>query len=88
MERAVTLAQLSHVTVEDLPPKIISYKNHEVYIGGNNPNELVPLSTVENQYIQHVLNVVKDNRTLAAKILGLDRKTLYRKLKSINGEPS
>jgi len=28
-----------------------------------------------------VLDVVDGNRTLAAKILGVDRKTLYRKLK-------
>ena len=32
------------------------------------PDELVPLSTIENQYIQHVLKVTKQNRTSAAKI--------------------
>lgn len=88
IERAVTLTQLNQITVEDLPPKIIKHETELVYVGGSDPDELVPLSTIENQYIQHVLKVTKQNRTSAAKILGLDRKTLYRKLKLIDGEPT
>ncbi len=45
-------------------------------------DELVPLDQVERRYIEHVLERSGGNRTLAAKILGLDRKTLYRKLKT------
>jgi transcriptional regulator of acetoin/glycerol metabolism len=33
-----------------------------------------------------VLEAVKGNRTLTAKVLGFDRKTLYRKLKQYNVE--
>ena len=88
IERAVTLTRLNQITVEDLPPKIIKHETELVYVGGSDPDELVPLSTIENQYIQHVLKVTKQNRTSAAKILGLDRKTLYRKLKLIDGEPT
>jgi len=44
-------------------------------------DELVPLEQVEQRYILHVLECVSGNRTLAAKKLGLDRKTLYRKLR-------
>jgi DNA-binding NtrC family response regulator len=36
---------------------------------------------MERRYIAQVLGLVGDNRTLAARILGVDRKTLYRKLK-------
>ena len=85
IERAVTLTGTSQITVDDLPDKIINHRENHIYIGGNNPDELVPLATIENHYIQHVLTAVNENRTLAAKILGLDRKTLYRKLKSIDG---
>jgi two-component system response regulator HydG len=42
---------------------------------------LVPLEEVERRYILHVLDAVGGNRTLAARTLGLDRKTLYRKLR-------
>jgi two-component system response regulator HydG len=38
------------------------------------------MQTVEDRYIQRVLQGVKGNKTLAAKILGFDRRTLYRKL--------
>ena len=50
-------------------------------IGGSDPGELAPLEQVERRYILHVLECVNGNRTLAAKKLGLDRKTLYRKLR-------
>jgi two-component system response regulator HydG len=35
---------------------------------------------IERRYILHVMEVVGGNKSLAAKTLGLDRKTLYRKL--------
>ena len=52
----------------------------QVFIGGDDPSELVPLNEVERRYILHVLATVGGNKTLAARLLGLDRKTLYRKL--------
>ena len=52
-----------------------------VLIGSDNPTELVPLEEVERRYILHVLKAVGGSKTTAARILGLDRKTLYRKLK-------
>jgi len=36
---------------------------------------------MERRYIDQILDQVGGNRTLAARILGVDRKTLYRKLK-------
>jgi DNA-binding protein Fis len=41
---------------------------------------LVSLDEVERQHILRVMDAVRGNKTLAANILGLDRKTLYRKL--------
>ena len=49
-------------------------------VAGNDPSELVPLEEVERRYILRVLEAVGNNKTLAARTLGLDRKTLYRKL--------
>ena len=40
----------------------------------------MPLEEVERRYILRVLEAVGGNKTLAAQILGSDRKTLYRKL--------
>ncbi len=81
IERAVALTRFDKLTVDDLPEKIRDYHSSQVIIGGNNPGELVPLEEVERRYILHVLDSVGGNRTLAARTLGLDRKTLYRKLR-------
>ena len=43
-------------------------------------SELVPLEEVERRYILRVLESVHGNKTMASRILGLDRVTLYRKL--------
>ena len=82
MERALALTRYDSVTVEDLPATIRNHRGGTVFIGGDDPTELVPLEEVERRYIEHVLQTVDQNRTQAARILGLDRKTLYRKLKS------
>ena len=38
------------------------------------------MHVVEERYIRKVLAAVGGNKTLAAKVLGFDRRTLYRKL--------
>lgn len=82
LERAVTLTRYEKLAVDDLPEKIRAYHSPHVLLGSSNPAELVSIQEVERRYINHVLKTVNGNRTLAAKILGLDRKTLYRKLQS------
>ena len=41
---------------------------------------LLPLKEIEKRYIQKVLNVTDNNKTKAADILGIDRKTIRQKL--------
>ena len=81
MQRAVTLTRYDRLSVDDLPEKIRDHRSTQVVIGGEDPAELLPLEEVERRYIDHVLSTVGGNKSLAARILGLDRKTLYRKLK-------
>jgi transcriptional regulator with PAS, ATPase and Fis domain len=40
--------------------------------------DLPTLEEVERRYIEHVLTTVRRNRTRAAEVLGIDRRTLYR----------
>jgi two-component system response regulator HydG len=44
------------------------------------PSELLTMEEVERRYILKVLQTVGGNKTLAAQVLGFDRRTLYRKL--------
>jgi len=80
MERAVALTNYEQLAVEDLPERIRDYRSSRLVLEGTDPSELLPMEEVERRYIRHVLKAVGGNKTLAATALGLDRKTLYRKL--------
>ena len=82
MEHAVALTRFEEIAVEDLPEKIRNYTSAQVVLGGNNPDELLTLEDVERQYVEHVLKTVNGNKSVAARILGLGRRTLYRKLEN------
>ena len=81
IERAVALARFEEITVDDLPEKIrdVARPAHVARRGDDRPSWCT-LEEVERRYILRVLEACGGNRTDAAKILGLDRKTLYRKL--------
>lgn len=81
LERAVALTEFEKLIVDDLPERIRDYRQTTLRIDTTNPAELQTLEAVERQYIHRVLESVHGNRTEAARILGVDRKTLYRRLK-------
>lgn len=81
VERAVALTRYERLAVEDLPEKIRNYRSTNLVIDGTDPAGMVTLEELERRYILHVLKSVGENRTVAARVLGLDRKTLYRKLR-------
>ncbi len=80
VERAVALTRFADLTVEDLPERVRNYKSSHVIVASDDPAELVPMEVVEKRYIARVMEAVGGNKTLAARTLGFDRKTLYRKL--------
>jgi len=80
MERAVALTAYDQITVEDLPERVRDFKPSHVIVAAEDPSELVPMEVVERRYLRRVLEAVGGNKTLAAKVLGFDRTTLYRKL--------
>tara|TARA_R110002051_G_scaffold34256_3_gene76302 strand:+ start:21497 stop:22822 length:1326 start_codon:yes stop_codon:yes gene_type:complete len=73
VQRAVIMSD-GVVDVKDLP-EFLKYQ-----IDFSN-NELIPLREMEKEYIQRVLNHTQGNKTKAAEILQIDRKTLREKLK-------
>lgn len=83
VERAVALTDYDHVGADDLPDRVRNFRPANVLVVGDSPEELMSMQEVERRYILRVLEAVQGNRTLAARILGLDRKTLYRKLESM-----
>lgn len=78
IERAVALTDHDTLLLEDfsLAPRP---QGSEDLLAAVALREL-PLADVEHAYVQHVLDLVHGNKARAARILGIDRKTLYRKL--------
>jgi DNA-binding NtrC family response regulator len=55
--------------------------NNSASIDSRNGSGVIPLEELETNAIQHALDVYQGNRRHAAKALGINERTLYRKLK-------
>ncbi|MBX3252255.1 MAG: sigma-54-dependent Fis family transcriptional regulator [Myxococcales bacterium] len=86
LERAVALARFEQVTVDDLPEKVRQARSTRLALDAHTPAEMPTLATLERRYTHKVLEAVEGNKTQAAKILGVDRRTLYRMLDRWDGE--
>ena len=84
MERAVALCRLTELTIDDLPSKIGEHKSSTMVIATDSPAELVTLEEMERRYVRLVLGATDGNKTHAARVLGIDRRSIYRRLE---GEP-
>jgi len=75
IERLVLFSRGSVIDVSDLPALF-----REQAAPPMTPMfaDLPPLDEIERRYLLHVLDEVKGNRTRAAEVLGIDRRTLYR----------
>jgi DNA-binding NtrC family response regulator len=75
VERLVLFSRGSSVDVSDLPAVFLGAAPE---IGERLFAGLPPLDEVERRYLLHVLEAVGGNRTKAADVMGIDRRTLYR----------
>lgn len=81
IERGVALAQGESLGVEHLPQSLGA-----LTVRVFKPQMAATPTTLESQeaeHIQHVLKLAEGNRTQAAKLLGIDRVSLWRKLKKL-----
>jgi two-component system response regulator HydG len=85
IERAVALARFDHVTVEDLPEQIRAYHPDRFDVKADSIDELISLDQLAKRYIERTLKVLGGNKARAAQMLGLDRRTLQRKLEGLEG---
>jgi transcriptional regulator with PAS, ATPase and Fis domain len=80
MERAVALARFDRLTPDDLPARMREVDANQARSDAWSLEPLMSLDEMERKYIQRVLDAVGGHRAHAAQILGIDRKTLFRKL--------
>lgn len=81
IERAVTLCKFSELGVDDLPAKVRDFHPDRLVIEGTAPSDFAPMEEIERRYVERVYAATGGNKSLAASILGFNRKTLYRKLR-------
>ncbi len=79
IERSVALTRSSRIAVDDLPEHVRTGRGARWKPGVDDIDELVSLEEIERRYIRRVLEMTRGNKTLAAQILGVNRRTLYRK---------
>jgi two-component system, NtrC family, response regulator HydG len=78
--RAVAFARFDQLAVDDLPEKIRSYRADRFVVTANDTMEVVALGELERRYVQRVLALFGGNKSQTAEVLGIDRRTLYRKI--------
>ncbi|TNF54261.1 sigma-54-dependent Fis family transcriptional regulator [bacterium] len=82
LERCVTLSANTTITQNDLPPHIA--KNLANKSSMNTLTEIA--AEAEKIHIMRILKSTKGNKTKAAEILGISRKTLWEKMNTYNVE--
>jgi two-component system, NtrC family, response regulator AtoC len=80
MERAVALSKFTEITVDDLPAALTDHKPGQMLIATSLTSELLSLDQLERRYVRQVLAATHGNKTHAARVLGIDRRSLYRRL--------
>ena len=86
IERAVTLSRGERISPDDLPAMVQGARGDRRVLD-EAAEKTLPLHELEKEYIKKVLEKTGGNKYQAAHALGIDRKTLYRKLAEIEGKP-
>lgn len=87
IERLVVLSPADEITVNDLPEHIRICKA-ESLVEELTLGEKITLEELEKRYILKILRETGWHKSNAAKILGIDRRTLYRKIEEYKLEES
>ncbi|CAN5838410.1 sigma-54 dependent transcriptional regulator [soil metagenome] len=83
IERVLALGGKELISLADLPVKIRDHAeaaNLTLATATGQPDELITLDEIESRYVRQVLIATNNNKTDAARILGIDRRSLYRRL--------
>jgi DNA-binding NtrC family response regulator len=85
LERACALSSGPLLQVIDLPSTISGVNGHTA-MEGNSSTKIVPMSELEKHTILSTITQLNGDKLLAARLLGIGKTTLYRKLKEYGAE--
>lgn len=80
VEQAVTLTRLTRIAEGDLPERVREHRLPVPRLRAHTNDRILTLSEIERRYIDHVLTETGGNKSQTARLLGVDRRTLHRKL--------
>jgi DNA-binding NtrC family response regulator len=83
IEHAVVLCRKGFIDIEDLPPYLINLAKKEIKEEPADIENFPTLIEMEKNHIIKALDVAQGNKSLASKLLGISRFSLYRKLNSL-----
>lgn len=78
LERAAAIAQKDEIRACDLPPDLTELELHAYQ---RPKGDMMTLAELEKDYISHLLTRTGNTRSKTAEILGIDRASLWRKIK-------
>jgi transcriptional regulator with PAS, ATPase and Fis domain len=79
LERSCAFTSNAIIQVRDLPSDI--HGSHTLAVGGNGSAKIVPIEQLEKQTILNTIEQLNGDKLQAARLLGIGKTTLYRKLK-------
>jgi two-component system, NtrC family, response regulator AtoC len=88
IERAVALCGAGEIEPSHLPAKVINHQPVRIELSTSEPTQMITLDEMERRYVRQVLASVNGNKTQAARVLGIDRRSLYRRLEAPASPPS
>jgi transcriptional regulator of acetoin/glycerol metabolism len=81
LERACAFTTDPVIHLGDLPREISQLEGTTPAGNGNGPSRIVPMSELERQTILNAIVQLNGDKLQAARLLGIGKTTLYRKLK-------
>jgi two-component system response regulator HydG len=87
IERAVAFGCGLRIEVSDLPEKVAKFDARHITVPFDTAEELITLDELHRRYVREVLVAVSGNKSRAAKLLGVDRRSLYRRLEETREGP-
>jgi len=85
LERACALSSANELQVRDLPTQVYSVPMDLLGLS-HTSNGIVPMAELERQTILNALAQVNGDKMMAARLLGIGKTTLYRKLKEYESQ--
>ena len=80
IEHAVAFCRFGEVSVDDLPEKVREHKTPRATLPASEGTAIITLEELDRRYVERALDILGGNKSRAAELLGIDRRTLYRRI--------